>query len=367
MNRNFSPKIVGTFAAVLILLCLAGIATAATEAVVIPGTWDLYSGTSRIGSDRTEAECIERAKKAAGKYGCRTITHVEVVVKPDPPVPPVPVPEPPKPEPPKPVGMDAIKANAAPTTPNSLKSLTGNQSLSKAGQVLEGFELRGGQITVTAPNVRIRNFRIVGDMKVPYGIVATDSRVSDLLVEAGDITGVTNIGIYGHDMTIRRVAVRESGADGFRPTGNSTLEENYCEKLGRPGAHADCVQVLIGKNLVFRRNYFYLPFNDPNWMNSAGYMIQADKGPVDNVLIEDGWCIGGDFCIQLTGGVTNARVRNMTLGREGHEAEYGPWADNVVNATGNKPDTLCGNVYTDGKPVVVELKDKPIPGNPKCQ
>lgn len=338
------------------LLLLALIASPAfAETTVTPGTWDVYSGTSRVASESTEADCIRRgeAMKLA-KFGCRTITTV--VVRPDPvPEPPVVVPEPPKPEPPKPPGMEAIKANAAPTTPNSLKALSGNQSLSKAGQVLENFELRGGQITVTAPNVRIRNFRIVGDMKVAYGIHATAAGVKDLVIENCEIKGVTNIGIYGHDMTVRRCAVRESGADAFRPTGNSVFEENYCEKIGRPGAHADCVQMLEGSNVVFRRNYFYIPYNDPTWMNSACFMIQVDKGPVSNITLDQNICWGGDFGAQTTGGVKGLSVTNNIFPRKGKEAEYGPYAQNVVNAAGTN---LCGNKFPDGQL---------IPGNTACK
>jgi hypothetical protein len=330
------------------LLLLALLTTPAfAGTTVTPGTWDVYSGTSRVASETTEAACIERGKAMKlAKFGCRTITTVIVTADPvpEPPVvvPPVIVPEPPVTPPvtPPPTGI-ADATNTGPLV-KDLRAISGNQTISKG--VLENFVLTGGQINVTGPDVVIRNFRIVGGMKVAYGIVATDARVKNLLIEHGEITGVTNIGIYGHDYTARRIYMHELGADGFRSTGNTVTEDSYVEKIGTPGKHADAVQVLTGSNIVYRRNHFYLPYNDPQWMNSAGFMIQKDKGAVDNVLLEDNHCIGGDFCLQLTGGVTNAVVRNNTFGRKGKEAEYGPYAENVRKSA----VVLCGSRYTDG-------------------
>jgi hypothetical protein len=63
---------------------------------------------------------------------------------------------------------------------------------------------------------------------------------------------------------------------------------------------------------------------------------------VSNITIEDGWCLGGDFGIQLTGAITNAKVRNYVFSRKGQLAEYGAYAKNVERFS------PCGNVYTDG-------------------
>jgi hypothetical protein len=321
----------------LLLLLIPSLSIAGTTA--IDGTWDVYSGTSRVASETTKEACIARGEAMKlVDFGCRTITRVKVT--PDP-VPEPPVVIPPDPVPPKPPTGIADATNTGPLV-KELRAISGNQTISKG--VLENFVLTGGQINVTGPDVVIRNFRIVGGMKVAYGIVATDARVKNLLIEHGEITGVTNIGIYGHDYTARRIYMHELGADGFRSTGNTVTEDSYVEKIGTPGKHADAVQVLTGSNIVYRRNHFYLPYNDPKWMNSAGFMIQKDKGAVDNVLLEDNHCIGGDFCLQLTGGVTNAVVRNNTFGRKGKEAEYGPYAENVRKSA----VVLCGSRYTDG-------------------
>ena len=231
-------------------------------------------------------------------------------------------------------------SNTGPTTPKSLVARRGDIEITKDGQVLEGFHLTGGQITVSARHVRIRNFRISGGDKIRYGIVATDPRVRDLVIEHGEIERVTNIAVYGHDFTARRLYLHHLGSDGIRPTGNVTVTDSYIEKIGYPKAHADAVQMLVGSHVVFRRNSINIPYDDPDYMNSACFMIQVNKGPIDDILIEDNDLLGGDFCIRLTGNVTNMRVRNN---RFHGQHEYGPFAN-------DKFAELCGNVWArDGK------------------
>jgi hypothetical protein len=334
----------------LLLLALLTTPVIAGQTVT-HGTWDVYSGTSRVASETTEAACIERGKAMKlAKFGCRTITTVIVTADqvPEPPVvvPPVivpepPKPEPPKPEPPKPVDGKPTVDNTGPTS--ALRPLTGNQTISKAGTVLEGFELRGGQITVTAPGVRLRNFRISGEKKVGYGIVATDPKVKDLIIEDCDIFDVTSIGVYGHDFELRRCHIHQTGSDGVRPTGPALVERNFIEKLGYDKAHADAVQMLVGSHVTFRYNHIDIPFDDPTWMNSACFMIQRNKGPVDDILVERNWLRGGDYCIRFTSGVTNYRVReNIMLGKH----EYGPWGSEVERLPAA---AFCGNVDATGK------------------
>jgi hypothetical protein len=236
--------------------------------------------------------------------------------------------------------------NTGPRTPHTLTVRSGDIEVTKDGQVLEGFHLKDGQITVRARNVKIRNFRISGGDRIRYGIVATDPRVRNLVIEHGEIERVTNIAVYGHDFTARRLYLHHLGSDGIRPTGNVTVTESYIEKIGYPKAHADAVQMLVGSHVVFRNNTINIPFDDPDYMNSACFMIQVNKGPIDDILIEDNDLLGGDFCIRLTGNVTNMRVRNNRF-HGGHE--YGPFAN-------DKFAELCGNVWADNGRLIKKNK-----------
>lgn len=83
-----------------IALIVAGSATA-QPVTVTPGTHDLYTGTRKASEHQTLDECVKAAEaRGAGKYGCRTITHVYVEATVPPPVEPSPV-EPPPAEPPQ--------------------------------------------------------------------------------------------------------------------------------------------------------------------------------------------------------------------------------------------------------------------------
>jgi hypothetical protein len=323
----------------LLLLLIPSLSLAGTT--VTPGTWDVYSGTSRVASETTEAACIERGKAMKlAKFGCRTITTVIVTADPvpEPPVvvPPVIVPEPPKP----PVTGQPGPSNTGPTS-KTLTSVSGAITLNKSG-VYEGF-FRTGSILVTAPNVTIRNFRLNGN-GADHPIKATDAAVKGLVIEDGEIYGCGSICIYGHDWTGRRLYIHDSGADGVRPTGNVVFENSWVEKVGsRAGSHADVVQMLEGSHVTFRGNFFDIPFDDTKYMNSACFMIQRDKGAVDDITVEGNWLRGGDFCIRFTGGVTNYRVRNnKMLGKH----EYGPFGKELESLP---PASFCGNVDANGK------------------
>lgn len=324
------------------LLLLALIASPAfAETTVTPGTWDVYSGTSRVASETSEADCIRRgeAMKLA-KFGCRTITTV--VVRPDPvPEPPVVVPETPKPEPPKqPVSGRPGPDSTGPKGP--LKAISGVQTLT-SGKVLENFELTG-TIVVKGAGVRIRNFRIKANDK--WAIHAMDASVKDLQIDDGEIAGAGSLAIYGRNWTARRMNIHSSGSDGVRSVGNSSLEHSWIHDLGNPGAHADAVQILEGYGFRSIGNFYDIPHDNPKWMNSAAFMIQVSKGPVGDFLSEGDWFCGGDFSIQLTGNVTNARIRNGTFCPKGKGgSEYGAWSDRVPKIAAE----LCGNKYTDGK------------------
>jgi hypothetical protein len=335
----------------LLLLLIPSLSLAASAGTnVTPGTWDVYSGTSRVASETTEAACIERGKAMKlAKFGCRTITTVVVTADPvpEPPVvvPPVIVPEPPKPPVVGRPGPDSTGPKGA------LKAISGVQTLT-AGKVLENFELTG-TIVVKGAGVRIRNFRIKANDK--WAIHATDASVKDLLIEDGEISGAGSLAIYGRNWTARRMNIHSSGSDGVRSVGNSSLEYSWIHELGYPKAHADAVQLLEGYGFRSIGNFYDLPHDNPTWMNSAAFMIQVSKGPVGDFLSEGDWFCGGDFTIQLTGNVTNARIRNGTFCREGKGgSEYGAWSDRVPKIAVE----LCGNRYTDGSL---------IPGNKACQ
>jgi hypothetical protein len=316
----------------LLLLLIPTISIAATEVTVIPGTWDLYSGVSRINSFTSQAECVERAAAEAqkkgvdGRYGCRTIVGVNVVVRPDVPVPPDPIPEPPQ------TGKPT-KENTGPRTAN-LKPLASTK-ITQPG-VYENFT--SGSVTVAASNVTLRNCIIKTSSS--YG-VKIDGNQSGILIEHCDISGMDSAAVYGGGFTARWNYIHNSGADGFKPTKNAVIESNYLTELGyKPEAHADGIQMESGSNVVIRGNNFAMA-KQPGFKNSHAIIVQSANGPVSNITVENNWINGGGFSIQFRdkkrghGAPSGISIRNNQFGPD---YQFGPW-----NIDGNtKP---CSNVW----------------------
>lgn len=317
------------------LCMLSAACMAATQATVTPGTWDLYSGTSRVRSDRTEAECIAAAKaRGAGKYGCRTITTVQVVVTPDPPIPPDPVPEPPKPVP---TGKPT-PANTGPRT-TDLKPLASTK-ISKAG-VYENFTATS-VVTISASNVTVRNFKITTSSD---NCIRVNEGVSNVLLEDGECDGANSSGITGEGFTARRLYVHNMGSDAFHlnDAGNVTIEASYVTDLGyNKSSHADGVQVASGKNITIRGNNFHMPGEDPKYNNSQIFMIKPDFGPIENLRIEGNWLNGGGYSVNMAGASSNVSIKDNRFGKE---YNFGPF-NGVDHAL------VCGNTWeADGKPL----------------
>lgn len=166
-----------------------------------------------------------------------------------------------------------------------LVQASGNVNLNTAGAVYENRDL-AGSITVSAPNVTIRNVRIRGQAGVKptndsFLIAAFGSNVSNLLIEhvtlRPDSPHAKWNGISGHDYTARFVDVSHV-TDGFNvyntnvpapklyPSG-VTIEQSYCHDLVRWTAasagtvhpsdtetHNDCIQHQGGSGTVIRGN-----------------------------------------------------------------------------------------------------------------
>ena len=231
----------------------------------------------------------------------------------------------------------AAKPDATNTGPktSSLTPIT-NVNINTDGTVLENFSSTR-QITINADNVTLRNFRITTSDS--FGIHITGGK--NIIIEDGEISGVSSIGIYGGNFTARRIHIFNSGSDAIRPR-DAVIEASWIEKLGyKSGAHADGVQMLEGSNVTFRGNNFDMPYNEPGYINSQVFIIQTYSGAIDNILIEDNWINGGGFSIQILdqsagfGAPTNVRIRNNKFGEE---SEYGPW-----RLEGNIE--VCGNVW----------------------
>lgn len=220
------------------------------------------------------------------------------------------------------------------------------------GAVYENLEVKG-DIWIDADDVTIRNFRIDAAGEY-YGIKVVDGH-EGVVIEDGEIFGMTSAGVLGVGLTARRLHVHDSSGDGFKAEGESPaptlIEFCFVEKLGTgEDAHADGNQTRGGANITFRYNNFFLPSpGTPNYpgapyKSNAAFMLELG---ISNFIIERNWLNGGSYTIYCGSDAGGVSVRNNVFGRdndglpEGKEAghlvsgECDEWAGNVWEDTGN--------------------------------
>jgi hypothetical protein len=194
--------------------------------------------------------------------------------------------------------------------------------------------------------VTIRNFRIDASGQ-RYGINVLDGH-RGVVLEDGEIYGMSSAAILGVGFTARRLHVHDSSGDGIKAQGSAagpTLVE-YCfiEKLGSGAeAHADGNQTRGGSNTTFRYNNIYMPRpgtpNHPGgpYKANATFFMQLD---ISNFVIENNWLNGGGYTIYcIDDGASGVSVRNNIFGRDYDfgilSGDCAEWSGNVWEDTGN--------------------------------
>jgi hypothetical protein len=236
-----------------------------------------------------------------------------------------------------------VPGPVGPSNPSILQ-VTGPMTISTPGAVVQNVDV-SGTITVTAGNVTIRNFRAQSILQ---------SSASGMLLEDGEIYGgpsFTGDGLEWNAYTMRRVNVHNT-FDGLKGHGNVLIENSWIHDMnefrgaqyGAGGySHNDGLQVSAGSNITVRNSRF-----ERTGLNSAIF-IDADQGPIDNVLIENDYLSGGGFTFYSIqsrsapqfGVPTNVTVRNNTFGSD-HLFDYATVGGNVV---------WSGNVNESGQTV----------------
>jgi hypothetical protein len=130
------------------------------------------------------------------------------------------------------------------------------RTITSAGAVLDGWEIRGG-VVVDAPDVVVRRSRVVGDGTQPFGIVTTDRgsvRIEDVTL-VGDFPEAA---IGGDRWSGERVEITGVTGDGARLGDSARLRNSRVHDFATPperGASALVVQgsgrdVLVEDNEV---------------------------------------------------------------------------------------------------------------------
>lgn len=219
---------------------------------------------------------------------------------------------------------------------------SGSLTVDRAGTVIDGLAV-SGTITVTAPNVVIRNSTVSGSGSNGIYVRSGSATITD-----STITGFENA-IAGDSWTAQRVDIYGTTGDGVKLGSNVSLLDSWIHDLTPgPGAHADGAQLQSGEvNVLVRGNTIDVSASDTA---NAALFLAPDLGPSTDgpMVIEGNWLDGGNFTLFCVDGnygqylVGNISIVNNRFGRA---AQYGPVRINV-------PVTFSGNVWDDnGRPV----------------
>jgi hypothetical protein len=230
----------------------------------------------------------------------------------------------------------------------TLTTVNGDVTLSTAGEVYQN-KLVKGQIIVRAPNVTIKNTKIMlGTNGADAGIdsESTGLLIQDVEVDCGMQIGHT--GITWGNYTALRANVH--GCDNaIWAEQNATIQDSYehdeipYDPVRDP--HTDGVQVPSGAaNITIKHNRLYGNYID---QNSFGNSAITNGSGESNILIQDNLLAGGGYTLYCGPG-TNFRVINNHFSTifVSSIGGYGPWFGcDQVTASGNV-------IHETGQPLI---------------
>lgn len=224
-----------------------------------------------------------------------------VIIQPPIVVPPVIVPSPS----PSPLGL--VKPSASNTGPKIAVVASGKPDV-VAGKDIVGLSWSGTLNVALKPGEKltIKDCKILGGI---YGINCSQN-LGQLTIINCDISGMASAGIVGKNFTARFNNIHHSSGDGFKPSENAVIESNWVHHLGWNvlNAHSDGVQIIGGKNVIIRGNFFDMDNSVPNTHSNAWLMIQ---NLAMNVLFTENWCLGGNFGINGNGDKSSVSTKNI--------------------------------------------------------
>lgn len=259
-------------------------------------------------------------------------------------------------------GLLAEGAKPGPTNtgPSGALTVMSGITITTDGAIFENVEFTSG-ILIRANDVTIRNFKVHGSS---YYAVDVTGGYSGTLLEDGEITGPTSIGIFGQGFTARRLNIHELGDDGIKARGDAVIENCWIHHLGMASGayHADGVQIRAGEDIVIRDNYFDMPSPAPPGYNSNACIIVSQEigvglGVTDNVRVIRNWLNGGNAVVYFrsvagpnyNGPPTNCRLVNNRFGCDFVFLPLSQDAPDLI-VTGNAWDGACCDTPSAGCP-----------------
>jgi hypothetical protein len=254
---------------------------------------------------------------------------------------------------------DPTNTGVVPGTP--LSPVNGSVTLSTPGQVFENAVVRG-EIIVTAPNVTIRNVKLVNEN--PYYAISVKNNDSwensqaNLTLDHVDIDlggGYEVKGIAFNGYTARNVLFH-NGADCAHFGVNVVIENSLCvvgpdaNGDGQPDGdgfcdgpdHFDGFQSDGGSNITLRHNTIRNPC-----AQTSAIILGTNTSPIDRVVIDHNLMSGGGYtvyCGTSSGVATHTSYTNNVISREFYP-NGGYWGPTTEC---EKVDVAHGNIW-DGQ------------------
>jgi hypothetical protein len=235
----------------------------------------------------------------------------------------------------------------------TLKVHNGDLSVTKAGTVIDGLDIRGF-LTINAPNVTVRN-SIIRGRSTQRQTNLVSSKQPGFVIEDSELAPSSpspNIdGLKGYGFTARRLNIHDTVDGVFIYGSDTTVEHSWIHSnrhyqndpnQGGTPSHDDSIQVQGGTNIRLIGNRIQGAFN-------AGLMITQDASRLSNVQFVGNWADGGGCTVNVAekgrGPIQGLVVNNNRFGRNTRVP------DCPVIAPSTTPMVAEGNVYADnGQP-----------------
>jgi hypothetical protein len=243
-------------------------------------------------------------------------------------------------------------SNTGPVAGTKLATVNGDQTYSKAGQVIQNVDIHG-YVRITAKNVVIRNAIVRGGavhcnasavIEIEFGASAT---IEDTEIRPDHPSACLD-GIWATAVTLTRVNIHGT-VDGMKADDNTTVQDSWIHDLsafasdpnqGGGPTHNDGIQTLGGHHLIVRHNTISVGA-DAN----AAYQVTQDAGTVGDVTVQNNFLDGGSCTLNFAHkGASSMAGISVTGNRFGRHTEYDcP----IIISTKTTLSANSGNVYDD--------------------
>lgn len=214
-------------------------------------------------------------------------------------------------------------------------------TLNVPGATVSGLDF-AGTVSITAPNVTLRNCRIRADGWAVLDIRADGVTVENCEIDGQAAPGIRGISISGSNVTIRHCNIHHT-EDGIYLTGSSKIgiENNYIHDLQSQwdGPHFDGIATDGGiADVLIQGNTIVNPHSQ-----TSAIMLSNYFGPIARVRVEGNRLVGGGYTVYSDGQFGGGKIRNVSFVNNRMGKGYYGYAsmnNNSPDWSGNFDDTL---------------------------